>query len=56
MAARPGIQRGKDVPDPHRIKELMKDPKKMQEYAERSRKWVQEGMAADAQKLGGSTK
>jgi glutathione S-transferase len=51
MAARPGIQRGKDVPDPHRIKALLKDPKRMQEYAESSRKWVQESMADDAKKL-----
>lgn len=56
MAARPGIQKGKDVPDPHRIKELLKDPKKMQELAEKSRKWVQEGMADDAKKLSGNSK
>jgi glutathione S-transferase len=56
MAARPGIQKGKDVPEPNKMKELQKDPKKMQEHAERSRKWVQEGMAADAKKLGGGSK
>ena len=50
MAARPGVQKGRDVPDPHRMKELQKDPKKMQEQAEKSRQWVQAGMADDAKK------
>ena len=56
MASRPGIQKGKDVPDPHRIKALLKDPKKLQEYAESSSKWVQESMADDAKKFARSKK
>jgi glutathione S-transferase len=32
------------------MKELSKDPEKMKEHAERSRAWVQQGMAADAKK------
>jgi glutathione S-transferase len=50
MAARPGVQKGKDIPTPHRMKELQKDPKRMQEHAEKSRQWVQSGMADDAKK------
>lgn len=50
MTARPGVQRGKDVPTPHRMKELQKDSKKMEEEAAENRKWVQSGMAADAKK------
>lgn len=52
MEARPGVQKGRDVPTPHTIKELIKDPKRMQEHAEKSRQWVQAGMADDAKKLG----
>ena len=50
MAARPGVQKGRDIPDTHRMKELQKDPKRMQEQAEKSRQWVQAGMADDAKK------
>jgi glutathione S-transferase len=50
MAARPGVLKGKDIPTPHRIKELQKDPKRIEEEAAANRKWVQEGMKADAKK------
>lgn len=50
MAARPGVQKGKDIPTPHRMKELQKDPKRMEEHAAKSRQWVQAGMADDAKK------
>ena len=50
MSARPGVQKGKDIPTPHRMKELQKDPKRMQEHAEKARQWVQAGMADDAKK------
>jgi glutathione S-transferase len=50
MLARPGVEKGRHVPDPHRMKELSKDPKEMKEQAEKSRAWVQQGMAADAKK------
>jgi glutathione S-transferase len=56
MEARPGVQKGRDVPTPMTIKDLVKDPKKMQEQAERSRQWVQAGMAEDAKKLAAATK
>ncbi|KAI9740624.1 MAG: hypothetical protein M1818_004588 [Claussenomyces sp. TS43310] len=50
MAERPGVKKGKDVPTPHIIKELDKDPARLKEYAEKSKKWVQAGMASDAKK------
>ncbi|KAF2020594.1 glutathione S-transferase [Aaosphaeria arxii CBS 175.79] len=51
MAAREGVEKGRHVPDPHTIKELMKDKKKLEEKAEESRRWVQQGMKDDAKKL-----
>ena len=50
MLARPGVEKGRHVPDRHGIKELLKDPVKMKEHAEKSRAWVQQGMADDAKK------
>ena len=50
MFARPGVEKGRNVPDPHRMKELSKDKAKMQEHAEKAKSWVQAGMAADAKK------
>jgi glutathione S-transferase len=50
MLARPGVEKGRHVPDHHSIKDLLKDPVKMKEHAEKSRVWVQQGMAADAKK------
>ncbi|KAF2738723.1 glutathione S-transferase [Polyplosphaeria fusca] len=50
MAARPGIEKGRHVPDPHKIKDLLKDKAKMEEHAANARKWVQAGMASDAKK------
>lgn len=51
LAARDGVEKGRHVPDPHRLKELMADKEKMQKYADQSKKWIQDGMKADAQKL-----
>ena len=50
MAARQGVEKGRHVPDPHKIKELLKDKAKMDEYAAKSRAWVQKGMKEDAAK------
>ncbi|KAF2875421.1 glutathione S-transferase [Massariosphaeria phaeospora] len=50
LAARLGVEKGRHVPDPHRIKETLKDKAKMEEHAAESRKWVQAGMKADAKK------
>jgi glutathione S-transferase len=50
MAERSGVEKGRHVPDPHKIKELLKA--KMEQHAAESRKWVQAGMKADAEKSG----
>ena len=52
MAARPGVEKGRHVPDPHKIKELLKDRAKMERHATESRAWVQAGME-DAKKGAG---
>lgn len=53
MTARPGVEKGRHVPDPHTIKELLKNPAKMEEHAAKSRAWVQAGMKQDAEKSSG---
>jgi glutathione S-transferase len=50
QAARPGVEKGRHVPDPHKIKEVLKDKAKMEQQAADARKWVQAGMQADAKK------
>lgn len=50
MLARPGIEKGRHVPEKHAIKELMADPEKMQAYAQKGKTWVQAGMKEDAEK------
>jgi len=50
MASRPGVEKGRHVPEPHTIKELMKDKAKMEKRAAENRAWVQAGMKEDAKK------
>jgi glutathione S-transferase len=53
MLARPGVEKGRHVPDKHAIKDLLKDKEKMEEHAKKSRDWVQEGMKKDRETFGG---
>jgi len=53
MEARPAVERGRHVPDPHKIKELIKDKAKMERHAAEVRAWVQAGMKEDAKKTAG---
>lgn len=48
MLARPGVEKGRHVPEPHKIRELLKDKEAAERAAEESRKWVQKGMQEDA--------
>ncbi|PWY92466.1 glutathione S-transferase [Aspergillus heteromorphus CBS 117.55] len=48
MAAREGVEKGRHVPTPDTMKELIKDKKAAEEAAEKARAWIQEGMKADA--------
>lgn len=41
MLARPGVEKGRHVPDRHAMKELSKDPKKIEEHAEAAKSWIQ---------------
>lgn len=50
MMKRDGVERGRHVPSPHRIKEMMKDKEAVEKHAAQSRAWVQEGMKSDAKK------
>ena len=50
MAARPGVKKGQDVPEPSNIKALLKDKEATEKYAAKSRDWVQAGMKEDAKK------
>lgn len=54
MLARPGVERGRHVPDPHKMQELYKqwkaDPASLDALAKSTQAWVQKGMAADAKK------
>lgn len=50
MYARPAVKKGADVPEPWTFRELLKDPKKMEEKAAAGRAWVQKGMKEDAEK------
>lgn len=48
MAARPALDKGRHVPDPHTIKELLKDKEAVEKNAAYTREWVQKGMKEDA--------
>ena len=51
MEARPGVQKGKDVPEPSQLSKAgAQDPAEMERLAEEARKWVQQGMKEDAGK------
>lgn len=50
MWARPALQKGANIPDPYRMKELLADKEKMERHAAESRKWIQQGMKDDAAK------
>jgi glutathione S-transferase len=50
LIKREGFEKGRHVPEKHGIKELLADPKKMDEYAKKSSAWVQKGMQEDAKK------
>lgn len=50
MWDRPALQKGANVPDPYRMKELLADKEAMEKHAAKSREWVQSGMKEDAEK------
>lgn len=40
MSERPGVVKGRDVPDPYRGKDWMTDPKFLEEMVKKGREWV----------------
>ena len=50
MLARPGVEKGRHVPEPHRVKEIIKNEQEAKEMAERGRELILKGMADDAKK------
>ena len=50
MMAREAVKRGCDVPKKLDIKARTRDEKTMEEYAQRSRQWIQQGMKDDAER------
>ncbi|EME49329.1 hypothetical protein DOTSEDRAFT_163623 [Dothistroma septosporum NZE10] len=48
--ARPALQKGANVPDPYRMKELLADKDAMEQHAAASKAWIQQGMKDDAKR------
>lgn len=48
MAQRPATEKGRHVPSPHTIKDIIKDKATMDKHAAETRKWVQQGMKEDS--------
>lgn len=48
LAAREGVEKGRHVPSPHTIKDLLKNKEKMEKKSAEARAWIQDGMKADA--------
>lgn len=51
MAQREGVEKGRHVPSPHTIKDLLKNKDAMEKSAAQTREWVQQGMKKDSEKL-----
>lgn len=47
---RPGTEKGRHVPTPHTIKDLLKDKASAEKHAAESRAWIQQGMKEDSKK------
>jgi glutathione S-transferase len=50
MAKRPGVAKGMDVPEPNKLREILKDKEATEKHAAQSRAWVQAGMKEEAEK------
>jgi glutathione S-transferase len=48
MAARPALERGRHVPSPHRVKEVVKDPAALEKATKETSAWVMQGQNKDA--------
>jgi len=50
MVERPGVERGRHVPTPHRMKEMLADREAVERSAKAGAEWIQRGQAEDAKK------
>ena len=50
MLQRPGVEKGRHVPTPHKMKELLKDKEAMEQRAKEASEWIQKGQREDAKK------
>lgn len=50
MLHRPGVEKGRHVPTPHTIKELLKDSEATERHAKEASEWIQRGVKEDAGK------
>jgi glutathione S-transferase len=50
MLQRPGVEKGRHVPDRHTIKETLKNKEQAEKQAAENRKWIQAGMKDDTKK------
>lgn len=48
MLARPGVERGRHVPSPHRVKEMLKDKEENEKAAKAVGEWILRGQENDA--------
>lgn len=48
MLARPGVERGRHVPVPHKVKEMLKDKEEDAKKAKADSEWILQGQANDA--------
>lgn len=48
MLTRPGVERGRHVPRPHKVKELLKDKEGNEKAAKADREWILRGQENDA--------
>ncbi|KAF2758023.1 theta class glutathione S-transferase [Pseudovirgaria hyperparasitica] len=47
-AARPAVEKGRNIPTPDKLRDILSDPKKTEEYAQHHTKWIQKGMKDDS--------
>ena len=50
MLKRPGVEKGRHVPDKHFIKEMMASPEEQEKVAKQASSWIMAGQKADAGK------
>lgn len=50
MLRRPGVEKGRHVPSPHKVKEVLANKEETEKKAKESAAWIQREQAKDAEK------